>query len=220
MVQQALQQLATIGTADWVAILSGAGYAVLAVWRIRWCWLAGAISSAVLVYVAKRSQLPMQALLQVFYVAMAAYGFWHWSRTEAQASDAQGTDTHDGGRSAATNGLLITRWPLHWHAALLMTLGVLAWFGGPSLARFTQGSWPRLDTLVMLASLLATWMTAQGKLENWFYWIAIDSASIYLYFTQGAAGAALLYLLYVAIAIAGAWSWSRLYLLQQRAAQQ
>lgn len=200
MLQQALAQLAVIGPADWLAIVSGAAYALLAVRRLRWCWVAGAISSAVLTYIAWRAQLPMQAALQLFYVAMAVYGFWRWSQ------------------SCDDSGLRISRWPLGVHAALVLGICALAWFGGPWLARWTQAAWPRLDTLVMLGSLLATWMTAQAKLENWLYWIVINLASIYLYFMQDASGAALLYVIYAGIAISGAMTWARLYRAQQRPA--
>jgi nicotinamide mononucleotide transporter len=196
-----LDQLAAISVADWVAIVTGALYALLAVKRVRWCWVAGALSSAVLTYIAWRERLPMQAALQLFYVAMAGYGFWRWSQTGADSE------------------LRISRWPWSWHVGISVSLCALAWFAGPLLARWTQAAWPRLDTLVMLGSLLATWMTAQAKLENWLYWIVIDVASIYLYFMQDASGAALLYLIYTGIAVSGAIAWARLYRLQERLAR-
>jgi nicotinamide mononucleotide transporter len=196
----ALAQLATVSVADWIAIITGAAYAVLAVRRSRWCWLMGAISSGVLVYIAQRAKLPMQSALQLFYVAMAAYGFWRWSR----ASESQ--------------AIAISRWPATAHMGAIVAMLALAWFAGPALAASTAAAWPRLDTLVMLGSLLATWMTAQGKLENWIYWIVIDFASVYLFYVQAAVGAALLYLIYTAIAIAGALAWARQYRAQRVAA--
>ena len=191
MLDTAWAQLAAIGLADWFAIITGATYALLAVRRSRWCWLAGATSSAVLIYVSVRAQLPMQAALQSFYVAMSIYGFWRWSR-------------------AGEDGpVLISLWPLRLHATAITLIAAVAWYLGPLLGPYTQAAWPRLDTAVMLGGLLATWMTAQAKLENWIYWIVIDVASIYLYFMQGAVGAALLYLVYTGIAVAGLATWLR-----------
>jgi nicotinamide mononucleotide transporter len=198
MLGSALIQLAAISAADWVAIITGVAYALLAVRRSRWCWLMGAVSSAVLVYIAYRAKLPMQAALQLFYVAMSAYGFWRWSR------------------QGESDAIAISRWPLSAHLLSIVAMLVLAWFAGPALAASTAAAWPRLDTLVMLGSLLATWMTAQAKLENWYYWIIIDVASVYLYFVQDAAGAGLLYLIYTGIAVAGALTWARQYRAQQR----
>lgn len=200
MFSTAIQQLAAISVADWIAIVTGVAYAILAVFRSRWCWAAGIVSSSVLAFVAFRSQLPMQAGLQVFYVAMSLYGFWRWSAA--------------GGNTV----IRISRWPLTWHVAVLATIAACAWFAGPWLGASAEAAWPRLDMLVMLSSLLATWMTAQGKLENWTYWIVIDAASVFLYFAQGAAGAALLYLLYIGTAVAGALTWVRQYRLQEQVA--
>ena len=191
-------QLTGISAADWLAIITGVGYALLAVRRSRWCWLVGASSSLVLIYVAFRSALPMQGALQVFYVAMSIYGFWRWSQTGEARS------------------FRITRWPLQWHVGWVLVCVVVSWSIGPWLSRYSAAAWPRLDTIVMLGSLLATWMTAQGKLENWAYWIVIDLASVYLYYVQAAVGAALLYALYVAIAVSGLVAWSAQYRTQSR----
>lgn len=196
-VDRAITELAAFGTLDWLTIVAGAAYAVLAIKRVRWCWLAGALSSAVLVYISYRAALPMQAALQFFYVAMAAYGFWRWSKA--------GDDST----------MRINRWPLSANAGAIAALCGLGWLLGPSLAPWTHAAWPRLDAVVMLGSLLATWMTTQARLENWYYWIVIDVASIYLYYMQNAPGAALLYVIYTAIALAGAWTWTRLYRAQR-----
>ncbi len=61
-------------------------YAVLAVRRNRWCWVAGGISCAIFVYLALRARLPMQSLLQTYYVLMSFYGWWHWSRANRRAA--------------------------------------------------------------------------------------------------------------------------------------
>jgi nicotinamide mononucleotide transporter len=61
----------------------------------------------------------------------------------------------------------------------------------------------------MWFSLLATWLVAQGKLENWLYWIVIDLVLVFLSYKQGLMGMALLSLLFIAIAIGGFIAWRR-----------
>ena len=73
-------QLLATHWAEHVALLCGVTYAILAVKRIRWAWVFGAASSAVLVWLAAGAALPLQAVLQAAYVLMAVYGFWHWSK--------------------------------------------------------------------------------------------------------------------------------------------
>jgi nicotinamide riboside transporter PnuC len=63
-----------------LAVLSGIIYVVLAVPRSRWCWIAGGFSSLIYMWLSARARLPMQSLLQAWYVGVAVYGFLRWSR--------------------------------------------------------------------------------------------------------------------------------------------
>jgi nicotinamide mononucleotide transporter len=174
---------------EWLSLLAGVGYALLAVRQSRWCWVLGALSSSVLVYLAFGARLPMQAALQAYYVAMSVYGFWHWSRQTDAA------------------GVPIGIWPLSWHLGIWLGIAAVTLLFAPAIGSATQAAWPQLDTATMLASLLATWMVAAAKLENWLYWIVIDAVSVFLYSAQGLWFIALLYAIYLVIAIAGFHVW-------------
>jgi nicotinamide mononucleotide transporter len=176
---------------EWLSLLAGVAYALLAVRRNRWCWAFGAVSSAILAWLAFHGRLPMQAALQACYVGMAFWGFWQWSR---------------GGDGDA---LAISTWPLRVHALSGVGIVVIALLLAPLVEQWTAAAWPRIDTATMLASLLATAMVAIAKLENWLYWIVIDAVSIFLYGAQQLWLPALLYLLYLCIAISGYFAWRR-----------
>ncbi len=62
-----------------IAVLLGLIYVVLAVPRSRWCWVAGGVSSLIYVWLFARARLPMQSVLQVWYVGVAVFGFLRWS---------------------------------------------------------------------------------------------------------------------------------------------
>ena len=113
-------------------------YAILAVKRVRWCWVCGAVSSAILVYLAAKAKLPMQSALQLYYVGMGVYGFWHWSRERRR--EARG---HDARRSSITSA----------RGCCIVLASVLSarW-----LAAETHAAWPLLDSLVTWTSLMAT----------------------------------------------------------------
>lgn len=192
--QRLLEQAQASSPLEWLALCAGLGYAVLAVRRDRRAWIFGAVSSAVLAWLAAGARLPLQAALQAAYVAMAVYGFRTWTR-ESDAADA--------GR------VRIRRWPLRRNGAALIAvaLGTLAL--APLLAHLTDAAWPTLDAAVTLGSLLATWMTARALLDNWVWWIVVDAASVVLYASQGLVFVALLYLVYMVIAVIGLRDWSR-----------
>ncbi len=179
---------------EWLALVAGVGYALLAIRRSRWCWACGALSSGILVWLAWNAWLPMQAALQLCYVLLALWGFRQWSKGG------------DGGLPR------ISTWPLRAHlvvVSLVMLLGLLL---APLVVAMTSAAWPRLDTMLMLMSLLATWMVTAAKLENWLYWIVIDAVSIFLYAAQRLWLVALLYLIYLGIAMVGYATWRRRWL--------
>jgi nicotinamide mononucleotide transporter len=190
-IRSVLEAAAASSALEWLALLAGVAYTLLAVRRNRWCWAFGAVSSAILVWLAFHGQLPMQSALQACYVAMAFWGFWQWSR------------------SGDGDGLAISTWPLRVHVLAIAAIVTLALLLAPFVADLTSAAWPRIDTATMLASLFATSMVAIAKLENWLYWIVIDAVSVFLYGAQQLWLPALLYLLYLGIAISGYVAWRR-----------
>ena len=55
----------------------GLAYAVLAIRKSRWCWVAGGVGSGIAIYLSLVARLPMQAALNVYYVVISIYGWWH-----------------------------------------------------------------------------------------------------------------------------------------------
>ena len=176
-----------------VSVVLGVVYALLAVRQHRQCWVFGGLSSAILIYLAAGSRLPMQALLQACYVAMSFYGFWRWSHEAADVSSR------------------ITIWSARNHGLAVVIVIVATAVLAPGVAAWTGAAWPRLDTATMLASLLATWMVARSKLENWLYWIVIDLISLFLYAAQSLYFVAVLYGAYLVIAVIGYFTWRERY---------
>ena len=189
-----LRQLLDTSPAELVSLVSGIAYVLLIVRQSRWGWVFGAVSSGILVVLAAEARLPMQSALQVAYVLMAVYGFWHWSRA-GRAAD------------AAVTALQVGTWPAWKHGAAIAVIAGTALLLAPQVAALTGSAWPRLDLAAMAGGLLATWMVARLLLENWLYWMVIDCVSIFLYASQGLAFIAILYCVYLLISISGYFSW-------------
>jgi nicotinamide mononucleotide transporter len=179
-------------TLEILSLITGVGYAVLAARRNRLCWIAGAVSSACAAVAYGARGLPMQSGLQVFFVGMALYGWLSWTR------------------SAATGELAVGLWPLQFHLVAAVLITLLSFASASLLAANTDAAaWPRLDSLTTWFSLLATWLAARGRLENWLYWIVIDLVLVFLSYKQGSMPMALLNFLFIAIAIGGFIAWRR-----------
>ena len=67
---------------------------------------------------------------------------------------------------------------------------------------------PLLDAFTTVFSVIATLMVIKKILENWLYFIAIDIASIYLYYSRDLNQTAILFILYSIIAIIGYYNWT------------
>ena len=198
MMQALLAAVRAVSPAEAISAVLGLAYLLLAMRRNRWCWLAGGVSSAMLAYLSLRAHLPMQAALQIYYVAMSVYGYWYWSRTSAESGQA------------------ITRWPMSHHLLACAAVIAASILSARWLARDTQAAWPYLDSLTTWGSLLTTWLVARVKLENWAYWVLIDAVLAFLFAAQALYLFALLNALYVVIAIAGFNSWLKSYRIARR----
>ncbi|HEU5134722.1 MAG TPA: nicotinamide riboside transporter PnuC [Steroidobacteraceae bacterium] len=178
-------------TFEILAMVTGVAYAVLAARRNRLCWVAGAVSSALAAFLAGIRGLPMQSALQVFFVGMSVYGWMSWTR------------------SASRGELPVGLWPFPWHAGAAIVVTLLAVAIAQVLAAETRAAWPLLDSLTTGFSLLATWLAARAKLENWLYWIAIDGVLVFLFYVQDLPFLALLNVLFIGIAAGGFIAWRR-----------
>ena len=192
MIESVLAGLAATSPLEAVSVVLGFAYSVLAVRRSRWCWVAGGLSSAILIYLSWFAKLPMQAALQAYYVAMAVYGFWRWSK-----------DAHGEGARA------VSVWPLKAHLVGWVVIVAVSALTSRWLATESQAAWPFLDSLTTWGSLLATWLVTQVKLENWLYWIVVDAIALFLYASQGLMFVALLFAVYLIVSAVGFVTWFR-----------
>lgn len=190
MIKALLHALSITGPLEASAVVLGIIYVLLILKRNRWGWVAGGASSTVYVYLAAQAHLPMQSILQAYYVVMSFYGWFSWKSADQQQAG--------GG---------IMRWPLKAHVLALIGIVALSIASADLLARETHAAWPYLDSFTTWASLLATWMVARMKLENWLYWIGVDAIMAYLFAAQGYLATSGLFLTYMIIAIFGFREW-------------
>jgi nicotinamide mononucleotide transporter len=183
--------LAAITPLERLAVTLAIAYLLLAIRQNPWCWLFAIASSALYLLLFARAGLVMQSALQVFFIAMAVYGWRQWTGTSTRAS------------------LPVRRWPWWRHLAAIGAVAVATVLNGALMARDGAGLVPYADAGVAWASVLTTWLVARKVLENWLWWIAIDVVAAALYGTQGLYATAALYVLYAGLAVQGFRSWQR-----------
>lgn len=184
-----------------VAVALAIAYLLLAVRRNGLCWYAAFVSTALYTWLFYDVQLLMESLLNVYYMAMAVYGWWQWR--------------HGG---AGDRPLPIQTWPWRRHALAVAAILVVSLVSGALLSRYTEAAWPYLDSLTSWAAVITTFMVAHKILANWGYWMVINSVSIFLFTDRGMYLTALLYVAYLVISLFGWASWYREYRRQTMAA--
>jgi nicotinamide mononucleotide transporter len=185
-----LASLQAMSAWELAAVLLGIAYLLLAMRESLWCWYAAFVSTAIFLWLFWRVGLLMESALQVYYLGMAVYGWWHWRH-------GTGPD----------HTLPISRWNGRQHAAAVAAVVAASLVSGALLASYSNAALPYLDSFTTWGSILTTWMVARKILENWLYWLVIDSVSIYLYLDRALYLTALLFAAYVVIVLFGYRQW-------------
>ncbi len=190
--QQLIVEFLAMNFLELTAVVLAIAYLLLAVRESLWCWGAAFVSTAIYLYLFFAARLYMESVLQVFYLFMAVYGWRQWRRGES------------GGKK-----LDVSTWPLIVHVWAVVCILALSVASGWMLASYTQAAFPYLDSFTSWGAVWTTYLVTKKKLENWLYWIVIDSICIYLYELRGLQLTAILFALYVVISIFGYVSWQR-----------
>jgi nicotinamide mononucleotide transporter len=82
---------------------------------------------------------------------------------------------------------------------------------GYGLEKNTSAALPYLDSFTTWGAVITTYMVAQKVLENWLYWLVIDTVAIYLYIDRELYLTALLMAVYVVLAMLGWLMWLKEY---------
>jgi nicotinamide mononucleotide transporter len=184
---------------EWVnletlAVVLGIGYLLLAMLESSLCWYCAFCSAALYVWISGDVSLYMASALNVYFMAMAIYGWLQWQRGGADKS-----------------GVKIIRWTARQHIfGVVIILGASV-TSGYLLSSNTAAKLPYLDSFTTWGSVFTTIMVARKVLENWLYWIVINSVFIYLFIDRGLDLTAAMYFLYLVLATIGFLTWKKAY---------
>ena len=176
------------------AALLGMAYIIFAARESQWCWPIAFISTLIYTMLFWEGQLPMQALLNFYYMGMAIYGYMLWRK-----------------HGVTEDKLAITSWSWTKQLTFLVIATVLSVITAYYLEATETSQNPYLDASVTIFSVMNTWLMAKKILQNWLYWVVIDGAAIVLYAQSGYFATVILFSVYTVLAIIGFISWQKLY---------
>lgn len=153
-----------------------------------------AISASLLYFVLFwHARLYGEASLQLFFVAVASWGWWQWLRGRT----AEGTALH-------------VRWLSPRSRWRLLLVVALAWpLLGSVLLHATDSDVPWWDALPTAGSLAGQWLLGRKYVENWPTWAAVNAVSVGLFAWKGLWLTVLLYALFLLMSLWGWRAWAR-----------
>ena len=188
------RQFQALSPLELLAVLLAVGYLLLAIRQNIWCWFFAATSTAIYVYLFLQAKLYMESLLNIFYFAMALYGWYIWYFGRVGNAE-----------------LPVSVWSRSIHAVALVVIAAISLTTGYLLDRFTDAAFPYVDSLTTWSAVWATFLVARKVLENWWYWLVIDVVSVFIYWARDLQLTSLLFVIYVMLVPIGLLNWTRSY---------
>lgn len=182
-----------------IGVILGFAYLILIMRQNSLGWYAAFFSTAISIWLFWSVSLFMESVLNVYYLMMAVYGWWVWH----QKSD-------DGSRQNARPKLIIT-WSIKRHLWVVGVIILMSLATGYGLEKNTSAALPYLDSFTTWGAVITTYMVTQKVLENWLYWLVIDTVAIYLYVDRELYLIALQMAVYIVMIFIGWRIWNKEY---------
>jgi len=159
--------------------------------QIHWAWLFSILSSALYGLVFFDAKLYGDSGLQIVFILVSVWGWYQWLRHGEDQQSLAVSRLQNSQRFMAIVGWLL--------------IFVVLYF---LLKMATDTDVPLADGFLTAGSLLGQLLLSRKKLENWYVWIVVDVLYVGLYLYKSLMLTALLYAIFVILAIAGARAWS------------
>jgi len=171
---------------------------LLCVWLLIreniWTFPIGLVYSVISVLVFTSERLYSDVLLNAYYVLMNAYGWYFWRY---------------GGARGGTDWVPVTYAPARTRVVLLVGVAcgtaAMGWF----FDNYTDADLAYWDSATTTMSFAAMWMTARKYIDNWIVWLVVDVIATAMYLYKGIDFYALLYGIYLIMAVMGWRAWQR-----------
>lgn len=179
----------------------------------------GIISTGIYVYLLAQWNLYGDLIINIYYTLMSIYGWYMWSRPNAESIQLPITRTNKKDR-LKTFGIfaftslfviVVYRYYNIMPQELNFTESLqYAWenMTSGSLENFRKIT-PYLDTFTTGIFFAGMWLMANKKLENWIFWIVGNIVSIPLYFVKGYGFTGIQYFIFLILAIQGYNAWKK-----------
>jgi nicotinamide mononucleotide transporter len=176
-----------------IGVITGLLCVALAAMNNIWNWPIAIISVGVYIFIFFNSHLYADMGLQFYFMGMNIYGWYFWS--------------HKSGNEKKTPVIRITR-----KETILSIIAIIVFtFFLGTVLKYTTASFPYLDSFCTACSLVGQVFLARKVLENWLIWIFVDIIYVGVYIFKHLDLTAVMYAIYIIIALLGYLDWKKEY---------
>lgn len=188
LISQQFQQTSWL---EWLGTVSGFACVYLAARQNIWNWPVAIISVVAYCILFYDYKLYGDAVLQIYFLATSVYGWYYWLKRKEQH---------------AKPVVSLTR---HNDYKVVGSIIILSVLMGLFLNKFTDTDVPYADGFCTAVSFTAQFLMTRKVLQNWILWIIADICYVPLYLYKGLNLTALLYILFLVIAVMGYLEWRK-----------
>ncbi len=172
-----------------IACLIGLAYIVLEYKADVRMWPLYILMSGAYILIFWHNRIYGLMLVNLYYVLAGIYGWWRWGKKRS--------DSH----------LRFSSWK-DWLVYLPAT--ALMSFLFYLFLEKSGSSVPLADSLMTALSLLATWMLACKRIDQWIVWLVVNGMQCLVFYHQGLYPSSVYYGIYTIVSACGFIHWTRL----------
>ena len=184
-----LESMSLLLAIEILATITSLSYLILLIRQNSWCWPLAIISGFLSICLFLELKLYSESILYGYYILIALYGLWNWSRPKKQ--------------------LKVSTWKSKYHAIAIIVGAFLSFGMGYIFATQTDADRPYLDSTTTIFSFIASILEARKILSGWIYWIIINGVTVGLYFSKSLDIYAVLMIVYFVMSIVGYSVWRK-----------
>lgn len=180
-------------TYEFFGVIFSIIYVILSIKQNALCWIALIIASLFNMYAYYLIQLPLQTMMQIFFISTALYGLYNWSLKKNSLK------------------LIVTKCKLHHHikwviGGVVLTI-ILSIILKQTKLEIFNTNYPFSDSLIFVFNIIPMYMMGKKKLESWIYFIVIDIYSGCFFYITETYFFSFLFFCYIGFATHGYLTW-------------
>ena len=193
LILQLYENILQTTVVEFIAVFFGLVSVIYAARNSVLVFPTGIISVLLYVYICFKWGLYADMIVNAFYFIMSLFGWYNWIFGSSNNDELQISKT-------TIKQILI-------YIVLFFIFFSLLYFG---LIFFTDSNVPVLDSITTSLFIIAMWLMALRKLENWIFYIVGNAISIPLYIYKGLILTSFQYMVFLVIAIVGFIQWQKI----------